>query len=375
MKEKIIAAAVIAAAAGAASAADVTIYGNVDLGVSVTHVDGKTSTEMKSGMRNSSRFGLKGTEALADGYTVGFVLESQFKADDGTLQNAGTLWERESSLWLATPFGKFTVGRVGYLKGSVGSTALLNSYRVNPFGGLMSNYITGFKAYTTGTAWYVTNGFVYASPKIADTEVFFQYSNGHNNYNTDDSGKENDNDRYYAAAVRYMNGPLLVQMIADTTNLGNAANKSSVNDHNSRDPMSLGLQAAYDFGFVKPFVMAEVFKDSQLNKVGGATGRTVSVKGGYDGAGGTVVLQWPMWGGQAKAGVGYLKAHRAQEDSSADKRDIMRRGASIGYDYALTKKTHVYADAGWFGQKESMAGDATVRSHGSECVAGMVHYF
>ncbi len=373
MKKMLFAAAAVAA--GCASAADVTVYGNLDLGVSVTHVNGKTSAEMKSGMRNASRFGLKGSETLSDGYVVGFVLESQFKADDGTLQNAGTLWERESSVWLSTPYGKFTAGRVGYLKGSVGSTALLNSYRVNPFGGLMSNYITGFKAYTTGTAWYITNGLVYASPKFANTEVFLQYSNGHNNSNTDDSGRDNDNDRYYAAAVRYMNGPLLLQMIADTTNLGNEKNKASVNDKNSRDPMSLGLQAAYDFGVVKPFVMAEVFKDSQLNKVGGATGRAVSAKGGYDGAGGTVVLQWPMLGGQAKAGVGYLRASRAEEATAADRCDITRRGASIGYDYAVSKKTHLYTNAGWFQQKEELAGDKTVRTHGSEFVAGMVHYF
>ena len=372
--KRIVIATAIALAATAATATEVTLYGIVDMGISVTHVNGKTNAEMKSGMRNSSRFGLKGTEDLGNGYKIGFILDSQFKADDGSCQTAGTMWERESSLSLTTPYGKITAGRVGYLKGVVGSTALLNSYRVNEFGGVMSNYVTGFKAYTTGSTWYVTNGLVYASPKFANTEFFLQYSNGYNLSNTDDSDTFNSNDRYYAAAVRYMNGPLLLQAIADTTNLGNTKNKSAVNDKNSRDPMSLGIQAAYDFGVIKPYFMIEAFKDSSLNKIGGSTGRSVAKTGGFDGVGGTLVFQWPMLGGKAKFGGGYLKADRAEEKSAADKFDVTRYGLSVGYDYNLSKTTHLYVDAGYFHQKEEEQ-NKTTNSHGSELVLGMVHYF
>ena len=125
MKKPALAAA-LAATALTASAGSVTVYGVVDMGLSVTHADGGTTMEMKSGMRNSSRVGLRGTEDLGNSCRVGFILVSQFKADDGTLQTAGTLWERESSLSVSGPFGKVTAGRVGYLKGAVGSTALLN---------------------------------------------------------------------------------------------------------------------------------------------------------------------------------------------------------------------------------------------------------
>ncbi len=372
--KKIAAAAGIALFALSAQATSVKLYGIVDMGISAVHVNGKTNVEMKSGMRNSSRFGLKGTEDLGGGYKVGFILESQFKADTGAFQSAGTLWERESSLSLQTPYGKITAGRVGYLKGVVGSTALLNSYRVNPFGGVTSTYVTGFKPYTTGTGWYVTNGIVYASPKIGNTEFFVQYSNGYNTKNPDDSGSANSNDRYYAAAVRYMNGPLLLQGIVDTTNLGNEKNLSTVNDKNSRDPISLGFQAAYDFGIVKPYFMIEGFKNSQLNKIGGSTGRAVEKAGGFDGVGGTLVLQWPMLVGKAKAGGGMLKAERAKEPTAADKFDVSRYGLSVGFDYNISKTTHLYVDAGYFHQKEETQ-KATTNSHGSEFVMGMVHYF
>jgi predicted porin len=373
--KKISIAAAITLAATAASAANVTLYGIVDMGVTVQRVNGETSVQMRSGNRNSSRVGLKGTEDLGNGYKVGFILENQFSADTGKLQTEGTLWERESSLSLATPYGKFTFGRVGYLKGVVGSTALLNSYRVNPFGGVMSSYVTGFKPYTTGTTYTVNNGIVYGSPKIANTEFFLQYSNGYSSSNGDDTGTMNSNDRYYAAAVRYMNGPLFLQAIADTTNLGHhAGEKASVTDKNSRDPMSIGIQAAYDFGYIKPYFMIEAFKNSQLNKVGGSTGRTVAKTGGHDGVGGTLVLQWPMLGGKAKVGGGYLKADRAKEASPSDKFDVSRYGFSVGYDYVITKRTHVYCDAGYFHQKEEEQ-DKTTKSHGSEFVMGMVHYF
>ncbi len=75
--------------AGSALAADVQLYGLVDLGLNWTQVDkGTTTTDsfgMGSGQNSGSRFGLKGTEDLGNGYKVGFNLENSFKADDGAL--------------------------------------------------------------------------------------------------------------------------------------------------------------------------------------------------------------------------------------------------------------------------------------------------
>lgn len=369
MKKTLIAAAFMAAMAGA-SAAEVSVYGIIDMGLSFSRQGGdngddKISTAMKSGMRNSSRVGLKGSEDLGGGWKAGFILESQFLADDGSLQTSGRLWERESSVWISSPFGKVTAGRVGYLKGVVGSTALLNSYRVNPFGSLMSNFVSGYKPYTTGTTWSTNNGVVYQTPTVANTTAYLQYANAVN----DEGDGYNDDDRYFAAAVRYLNGPLLLQAIVDTTNRGRDA---SLSDTENKDPKSLGLQAAYDFGAFKTFVMFEAFQDSALNSVGGYLKGT----GLYDGAGGTLVVQWPMAGGQAKIGAGFMKAS-SNDDASADKdNDVTRFGASVGYDYVLTKRTHLYTDYGYILQKTEYAGDAPdVKDNGMELTMGMVHYF
>ena len=82
MKKTLAAVAVLGAFAGTAMAADVTLYGKIDLGLNYQHLDdGSVTTNQvseKSGQNSGSRFGLKGTEDLGNGYKVGFVLENGF---------------------------------------------------------------------------------------------------------------------------------------------------------------------------------------------------------------------------------------------------------------------------------------------------------
>lgn len=100
-KKSLAAVAVLGAFAGSALAADVQLYGLVDLGLNWTQVDnGKTTTDsfgMGSGQNSGSRFGLKGTEDLGNGYKVGFNLENSFKADDGAFDKGSRLFHRDPS--------------------------------------------------------------------------------------------------------------------------------------------------------------------------------------------------------------------------------------------------------------------------------------
>ena len=371
MKKTLIAVA-LSAAVASVSAADVSVYGVMDMGVSISKKSGATgdnrwNLQMKSGMRNSSRFGLKGKEDLGNNYKVGFILESQFAGDTGALQSSGVLWEREASLWLSGDFGKVTAGRVGYLKGVVGSTALLNSYRVNPFGSQMSNFVTGFKAYTTGTSWYCNNGIVYETPDMAGLKGYLQYSNAV----TDEGTHYNDKDRYAAAALRYVNGPLLLQTIVDTTMRGHKETKFAGNKY--RDAASLGVQAAYDFNVVKVYGMIEGFKDSALNTVGQHLDGDGEL---YNGVGATLVFQWPVGNGKVKFGGGYLKASTVDGTASEKEYDVTRYGVSLGYDYVVSKRTQLYANYGFAQQdREKTADDTVMRQRGMEFTAGMVHFF
>lgn len=107
MKHSILCCAVTGAlASGAAFAADTQIYGVIDTGFSVRnnqYVNGNsdTTTRMVSGQYIGSRFGIKGSEDLGNGYKAGFVLESSIKTDDGSLGQGGRLWGREARVYLS----------------------------------------------------------------------------------------------------------------------------------------------------------------------------------------------------------------------------------------------------------------------------------
>ena len=117
MKKTLIAVAALSAMAASAMAANVTLYGKIDQGFQVQSkkVDGKdrdTTWKGVSGISSGSRWGLKGTEEIADGYKVGFVLESGFDGMDGTGSNA---FNRDAFLTLDTPYGMLTVCHTGKL--------------------------------------------------------------------------------------------------------------------------------------------------------------------------------------------------------------------------------------------------------------------
>ena len=120
MKKTLAAVAVLGAFAGSALAADVQLYGIVDTGFQYLNADSDVATKdsvnkfsMESGMQSGSRFGLKGTEDLGNGVTVGFILENQFSSDTGALKNEDSFFHREASLFLEGGFGKVAFGRMG----------------------------------------------------------------------------------------------------------------------------------------------------------------------------------------------------------------------------------------------------------------------
>ena len=121
MKKTLAATAVLGALVGSAMAADVTLYGVIDTGLVYQHVDNDDgldavdSFQMKSGVVSGSRFGLKGSEELGNGYKVGFVLENGFSSDDGTMLQGDRLFGRESQVYMEGAFGTLSFGRVGSL--------------------------------------------------------------------------------------------------------------------------------------------------------------------------------------------------------------------------------------------------------------------
>lgn len=84
MKRILVSAIIAAASINAYAESNVTLYGVIDQAVAVTkHKHEAAKVRIDDGIYAGSRFGIKGTEDLGNGNSVGFILEQGFYADSG----------------------------------------------------------------------------------------------------------------------------------------------------------------------------------------------------------------------------------------------------------------------------------------------------
>ena len=359
MKKTLVALAAATAMCGA-SAASLTLYGIVDTGFAYNSINwdeyqglagkGGDSFGMMSGQSSGSRFGFKGEEELGNGLTVGFVLENGFNSDTGSLgDSAGRLFNRESSLYIEGGFGKFGMGRLSTLANDAGTTGI---------GGYFSSFGTGqgdvgcqtyMQAYRPSR---MDNLVYYKTPNFAGAEVWLLYGMG-------DNGSENEStsDRYYAAAVTYNNGGLSLYGAVDVLNkkTWNGETNAAVPGH-GKDQVTVTVAANYDCGFAKSYLGVHWFDNA--GSVGGSDkewGRLNGLVDGYrygDATGWSVMagVDVPVGGGKIKTSIGYLDASSDAYSPALGKevdKDFSRFMAAAGYEYYLSKRTTVYAGAGY----------------------------
>lgn len=229
MKKTLAALAVLGAFAGSALAAEVQLYGIIDTGVGYSHidmdnsgvgnshlnpvtsgVDDVDSFEMKSGVGSGSRWGLKGTEELGNGLTVGFILEDGFDSDTGSEDSSDVMFNRESSLFLQGNFGKIALGRMGALNSGQSSWSKIGM--INAFGTSYGNFTAqASNLFSLAGQW--DNMIAYESPDFAGFKVFAQYGMGSN-----DHENESSSDRFYSLGLTYNNGPFAGYFAVDSIN-------------------------------------------------------------------------------------------------------------------------------------------------------------
>ena len=369
MKKTLAAVAVLGAFAGSALAADVQLYGIVDTGFQylsadsdVTGSDSVNKFSMESGMQSGSRFGLKGTEDLGNGVTVGFILESQFSSDTGALADEDHFVRRESSLFLEGGFGKVAFGRMGSINGGVSSWA---KYGVmSAFGTSWGNFSAQAGNWAVGGGLW-DNMIAYETPSFAGFKIFAQYGMGNtlsDKYVNADGetvetswGTENESssDRYYAIGASYANGPLNLYFAVDSTNyssasLVNGTETGELTYGDQDDSLTITLGGNYDFEVVKLFAGAQYFDEVKLSKLNGAVNYDTTFTNGFAGR----VKGWsvgvsgsiPVAGGQVLVGAAYLDAEAADSIKTEGVKDdeLSRWIVSAGYDYPLSKRTNVY---------------------------------
>ena len=390
-KKSLAALAVLGTAAGFASAANVNMYGIVDTGMVYNNVKGYTNAEsialgkkvkshsftLDSGVSSASRFGLKGSEDLGNGMTVGFTLENGFNADDGKLNNDSRLFGREAALHVNTEFGTVAFGRMGGLASSAGSYDTVWSI-ADSLGG-MDGFVGGL-----AISDRYDNMITYRSPKISGVQATVQYSFNEDSSDADREGSSQVN-RYAAAAVTGDFGALQSVLAYEFQNY-ESFGETTIGEAELpvpvpvKDGHTVYFGGNYDCGFAKTFAMVQYFKNVKLSSIT-ASGAFDSdfvaaldyAAHGATGFGlhlGTVV---PVAGGDLTVAAYYtdgkIKPHEVFEEE-----DVKFKSFAFGgkYEYFVSKRTSLYTGAGY---QQVKVEDESKAAQAYQAYAGLTHRF
>ena len=355
MKKTLAALAVLGAFAGSAAAADVTLYGVVDYGFLYNYTDNQkadgTSTDdntfgLQSGVDSGSRWGIKGVEDLGNGLKVGFQLESGFNADDGTLSKyseyQNRIFGRQATLSVYSDFGTLTFGRMGALSSAVGTYDVVYSIGDAFDGG--DNDVFGLY----GASRY-DNTVAYQSPKFAGLQVtamysFKQDSNAKVDAFSGDEGDFSSSKRYAGVALTGEYGPAQFVAAYELTKYGSNGTKRELD----KDANVFFLGGNYDFGVAKVFAMGQYFNGLTTaptldDTLVSATDATDGVKGfGFH-----VGTQVPAAGGLITVGGYYSNFEQDGVVAGKEKHEGDYYGLAARYEYDLSKRTMLYAGAGY----------------------------
>ena len=391
MKKSLMALAVMGAFAGTAMAANVTVYGVIDTGLQYQHVDtdgvaNESTFEMSSGVMSGSRVGLKGSEDLGNGLTVGFVLENGFSSDDGKMGQGDRLFGREAQVNLSGSFGTIAMGRMGNLVSGNGTFGLAGG--LSPFGTTWGEYAATPNNVMTTFDRY-DNMVTYKSPTFSGFTAYAQYSFGTDN-NNDFDGTEGKSsvDRYAAIGATYINGPLSLVAIVDQTNYSEkrwSADASVDTNTDVDDAISFTLGGSYDFGVTKLYASGQYFKDAMVDSVDRISSSMFDLdKNGslfqMKGFGLTLGADVPLAGGTFKVGTAYMDGTIEtvnkwnMSDTLIGEVDLTRWNTTVGYNYPFSKRTSVYGVASYSHNNVDVQ-SLDIDSNVIEAAVGLVHKF
>lgn len=301
MKKSLIALAVFGAFTGVASAADsVQLYGILDVGIGRYDNGTSTQTGMFDSGWNTSRIGVKGSEDLGGGLSAIFQAEWGFTPS----QNAGINNGRDTFVGLQGGFGTVTMGRIStFTDGLVGTYDLLGgNASVGGVGNISPDLDPNSRNNTVLS---------YVSPTFSGVGLGAQYIFG----NGQGATYANQTTGGYNLTAGYNNGPISVgaAYLRFNESNGDAMYKNSL------------IGASYDFGVAKVAGMYVYNNLTATNNKYKAFNIGVSVPFGAS----TVMATYS----QGK----YDNALNASTSGTGKAKQI-----SLGYTYALSKRTMVY---------------------------------
>jgi predicted porin len=306
MQKKIIALAIAGLASTAAFAqSNVTIYGRMDLGAAyragnsggVNGIDDKY--EIASGVGAGSRIGFKGVEDLGNGLKAVFQSEFGIGIDQTAAGTTNATWtNRNSYVGLAGGFGTVVAGRLDGVR-----YGIFNTY--DPFaGGTIGNFTQ-----MTLQVDRADNAIAYISPNWSGFGLVLAYSS---NIAGPEPVANDGAAQLHTIMGTYDNGPISARLDYEEVVTG-LASKTWV----------FTAAGSYDFGVVKVSALVDQIKNSDAN------------------------LKQQAWLIGAKAPVGKFNL-KAMVGGVKDKEidDANSIKWALGVDYALSKRTYVYANYG-----------------------------
>ena len=342
--------------------AETTLYGNVDQawnkatkksgGNTLSDVTGFASVQMGGGI-----LGVKGSEDLSGGLKASYTVEIQPPIDD---VSAGDVWNRQAFVGLSGGFGALRIGKQY-------SNALINTVSIDPAGG---TGLAGNNAYCVLLSYTKcaggsdapvrqSNGMQYDLPemlpglKVGATVV---YGESKTNKNGDGNGFN----------ISYTSGPFYAGYTFDrvkNTGIGllsmydkDEGTEFDVAAASTSDQNKLTtLSASYDLGVAKVSI----------------NNSKVSV--GSKSADNTFVAVSVPFGGNANVWASMSKgsAHRTLKNTAYGNKD--HEGFQVGVNYALSKRTVLYAQYGQMELESGLETNKTFEQTGS--AIGVHHSF
>ncbi|PLC49689.1 porin [Pollutimonas subterranea] len=339
MKNKLLAVALTMGLIGVAHAeTSVILYGSLDGGIGYQRIKGdefKASRKgMINGIRSENQWGLKGTEDLGGGLQAVFRVESGFNLDTGdTSEYDDRLFGRHATLGLQSEaWGRLDLGR---------QTNIASKY----FAEVASPFGEDFNQASVATAFSAAdvrydNMVMYQTPELGGFQFGVGYSfnaDGSQQYRLNGGGEPNV--RAITTGLLYENGPLEAALTYDQFKTPTAVNDQYDDDERGITVRSWNVAASYDFDVIKLHAGFGQTRNGWFSEmeIGDAGLEELSAVDGLKVNSYVVGVSAPM-GNSGEILAAWTMADPRSEDD-AKKQNIY----SLGYTYALSKRTDLYA--------------------------------
>lgn len=308
----------------------VALYGSVDMGINYQTVGGKSLVQTQSGGEWTSKFGIFGREDLGGGLRAEFNLENGFLANNGAMQDSTSFFNREAWVGLSSStYGRLRFGRqIGTglplfvdVFGTVGTnsayTWLGTAVVQTPKG---FGYNSDLGAGATQLAARVNNAITYLSPTFAgfSTELMYAPSN---------VAGQSPAAAAQGALLQWYDGRTYVtgtynQVWGATGTGGTSTVRNDL----------YGLGVVVDTGKI---VLSGAFNQYAPRLANDGIARVYTL--------GTI---WPVGRNAFRASVVYRDTSGVHDSANNPAKDSAF-GVMLGYDYTLSKRTGLYARAGF----------------------------